>query len=124
VKEFCHLLQVARLPSVVRRPLQWVTLNVGRLRANYIGTFVIGGVSEAGVDTQHLLSPTSNSLTFGVISPEGRVVVHLYWDHRVMDGAVVGRVLAQLERTLNGPIADELLETPTRSARPTAHHRE
>jgi hypothetical protein len=51
-----------------------------------------------------------------VISPDGDVNVRMYWDHRVMDGAVVARALAQLERTLNGEIADELRDAPARSA--------
>jgi hypothetical protein len=104
-----HLLAVARLPRLVRRPLQWLALNWGRQRANYFGTFLIGGVSELGIESQHMLSPISNSLSFGVISKDGDVDVRMYWDHRVMDGVVVGKALAQLERTLNGVIADELL---------------
>ena len=62
-----------------------------------------------------MLSPISNSLSYGVISPEGKVDVRMYWDHRVMDGVVVGQALAQLERTLNAEIADELFKAPARS---------
>ncbi len=116
VAEFRRLLRISRLPLPIRYPLQWVGLNLGRQRANYFGTFLIGGVSELGIESQHMLSPISNSLSYGVISPDGDVNVRMYWDHRVMDGAVVARALAQLERTLNGEIADELHEAPPRSA--------
>lgn len=116
VADFRRLLLVSRLPLPIRYPLQWIALNLGRQRGNYFGTFLIGGVSELGIESQHMLSPISNSLSYGVISPNGDVSVRMYWDHRVMDGAVVGRALAQLERTLNGEIADELSASPARSA--------
>jgi hypothetical protein len=116
VADFRRLQRISRLPLPVRYPLQWLGLNLGRQRANFFGTFLIGGVSELGIESQHMLSPISNSLSYGVISPDGDVNVRMYWDHRVMDGAVVARALAQLERTLNGEIADELRQTPTLSA--------
>jgi hypothetical protein len=114
VEEFRRLLGFARLPLPIRYPLAWLALNIGRQRANYFGTFLIGGVSELGIESQHMLSPVSNSLSFGVISPDGHVDVRMYWDHRVMDGVVVGKALRQLERTLNGEIADELYDPSAR----------
>jgi hypothetical protein len=116
IADFRRLQTVSRLPLPIRYPLQWSALNLGRLRGSFFGTFLIGGASELGIETQHMLSPIANSLSYGVISPDGDVDVHVYWDHRVMDGAVVGRALAQLERTLNGEIADELRAAPARSA--------
>jgi len=116
IADFRRLQRVSHLPLPIRYPLQWLALNLGGLRANFFGTFLIGGVSELGIESQHMLSPISNSLSYGVISPDGDVNVRMYWDHRVMDGAVVARALAQLERTLNGEIADELREASARSA--------
>jgi hypothetical protein len=118
ITEFRRQLRIVGLPLPIRFPLEWLALNVGRARAKYFGTFVIGGVSELGIETQHMLTPTSNSLSFGLISQDGEVDVRMYWDHRVMDGAVVARALAQLERTLNGAVADELMGTPQRAAEP------
>jgi hypothetical protein len=121
VKEFRRLLQIVQLPLPIRAPLQWLFLNIGRLRANYLGTFLIGGVSELGLESQHMISPLSNSLSFGPIASDGDVNVRMYWDHRVMDGAVVARALAELERTLNGAIADELAAMSGATAK---HYRE
>jgi pyruvate/2-oxoglutarate dehydrogenase complex dihydrolipoamide acyltransferase (E2) component len=36
--------------------------------------------------------------------------VSITTDHRVIDGAISARVLARIEETLNGPIAQELRE--------------
>ena len=38
----------------------------------------------------------------------GTVDVRIIYDHRVMDGATVARVLGKLEEILNGPLLDEL----------------
>jgi hypothetical protein len=109
VTNFRRVMAVARLPLPVRLPLQWLVLNIGRQRANFFGTFVITGLSELGAESQHILSPVSNCLSYGVIAKDGNVDLRMYWDHRVMDGVVVGKALGRMVQILNGPIADELL---------------
>jgi len=103
----------ARLPFLIRRPLQWMVLNTGRQRANFFGTFAVAGMSELGVESQHIITPLSNCLSYGVIAKDGQADVRLYWDHRVMDGVVVGEALARMEHMLNETIADELLAQAT-----------
>jgi hypothetical protein len=54
-------------------------------------------------------------LTYGPIAADGRVVVKLIYDHRVLDGAYVARRLADVQAALHGALHDEL-----RRARPAA----
>ena len=50
----------------------------------------------------------TSSLTYGPLDEQGRVVVTLLCDHRVVDGIVAAQALAGLETALKGPIADEM----------------
>jgi hypothetical protein len=47
-------------------------------------------------------------LHYGVITPTGEVPVGVAFDHRVMDGAVVGYTLVEMEQFLNHEIVAEL----------------
>jgi hypothetical protein len=107
-KEFQRALRVARLPRLVRRMLWWLMLNVGRGRANYLGTFTVTAYSALGAESLHPLTPTTTTLTYGVIGPDGGVNVRLIYDHRVLDGATIARALGQLEDELTGAVCEEL----------------
>lgn len=100
---------VTALPRPIRRTLWWVSLNWwGGRRARRIGTFGVSVYSGLGVESLHPLSPATTTLNYGVIRPDGGVTVRVIYDHRVMDGATVGRALAALEEKLHGPVLDEL----------------
>ena len=47
----------------------------------------------------------TTSLTYGPLDEQGRSLVTLLCDHRVVDGIVAARALADLETAMNGPIA-------------------
>ena len=113
VKSFRKMLKFARLPSMVRRACLWLGLNLPRLRAGQFGTFGLSVYSSLGAESLHPLSPMTTTLTYGVINPEGEVDVRLIYDHRVLDGAVVARVLADLEQELTGPVLAELRQLAT-----------
>lgn len=108
VKDYRRSLNIAGLPRPVRRMLWWLGLNIGRQRANYFGTFGLSVFSVLNADSLHPLSPLTTLLNYGFIASDGSVDVRIVYDHRVMDGATVGRALARLEEVLNGPIAEEL----------------
>jgi hypothetical protein len=65
-------------------------------------------VASLGAPSLHVLSPLTSTLAFGVIPPDGSVLVRLFYDHRVMDGVVPAQALEDLERTLCGPLVAEL----------------
>jgi hypothetical protein len=103
------LFAISSLPFPLRRPLQRLVLNVGRQRANFFGTFAVGGMSERGTESPYVISPLSNFFSYGVIARDGQVDFMQFWDHRVMDGGVVAQALGRMEHILNETIADELL---------------
>lgn len=99
-------LQLAGLPTPLRRMLWWWTLNVSRKRSKRLGTYFLTTLAGQGCTIQH---PANflNSLTYGPIE-NGRTRLTLAYDHRLMDGVLVARALKQTERVLNGTIREEL----------------
>jgi len=113
---FRQALRVSRAPTAIRRLLWWSTLHVsGAKRAKRFGTFGLSTYGSLGAESLHPISPLTTTLTFGPIDPDGRVVVKLIYDHRVLDGAFIARRLGDIEATLNGAILEEL-----RQGRPAA----
>ncbi len=109
IRSFTRALGISRLWRPLRRTIWWLGLNVfGRQRARFFGTFGVSAYSGLGVDSLHPLSPLTTVLNYGPISPDGLVNVRLTYDHRVLDGAVVGRALGDLETVLRETIAEEL----------------
>jgi hypothetical protein len=102
------MLDLARLPTPLRRLVWWIGLNVGRQRGNYFGSYGVTVYSNLGSESLHPLSPLTGTLNYGVIGDDGKVNVRIMYDHRVLDGAMVARTLAAIEKALNGPILDEL----------------
>lgn len=114
---FRQVLRLARLPGPLRRlafslALYWS----GNLRAKRFGTFNLSSLGNLGVEQFHPLTPLTTYLTFGPIQPPGEVVAKVVYDHRVMDGRVGARCLADLEAVLNSDILSELrtLRQPSR----------
>jgi hypothetical protein len=109
VKSFRRSLWLAGLPLPLRRLLMGLALNVGRQRGNYFGTFGLSVYSALKAESLHPLAPLTSLWNYGVIAADGEVTVRVIYDHRVMDGATMARVLARLEDILKGPIVDELV---------------
>jgi hypothetical protein len=100
---------MSRVPRPFRRWLWWGALNVfGRRRCHNFGTFSMSSVASLGCGIVHLVPLLAYNLHYGTFDEQGRLDVRLTWDHRVMDGAPGAKVLALLERILQGPIALEL----------------
>lgn len=108
VKDFRRIVRIAGWPRPLRRLLWWFGLNIGRQRGNYFGTFGLSVYSALKAESLHPLAPVTTVLNYGVIEPDGSVNVRIIYDHRVMDGAVVARVLARLEEVLSGPVLEEI----------------
>lgn len=119
IKDFRRAMRIASLPRLLRRLMWWLGLNIGRQRANYFGTFGISVYSALNAESLHPLSPVTTLLNYGVINSDGEVTVRIIYDHRVLDGATVARVLGRLEQILNTVVADELKSLPE-MARPAS----
>lgn len=108
IKEFRRAIQIAKLPRLLRRLIWWLGLNIGRQRGNYFGTFALSVYSALNAESLHPLTPLTTLLNYGVIAADGSVTVRIIYDHRVLDGATIARVLARLEEVLNTIVAAEI----------------
>lgn len=101
--------RIARLPRFLRRLLWWSALDwSGPMRANHLGTFGLSVYSGLGAESLHPLSPLTTCLTFGPVSHEGKVTARIIYDHRAMDGSLIARALARMEKVLQGELLAEV----------------
>jgi hypothetical protein len=108
-RAFREAMLVGRLPTLLRRFLLWLSLNVlPRRRARHFGTFGVTTMSPFGARTLEVPTLWSAFLHYGPMTPSGEVAVGLAFDHRVMDGAVVGYTLLEMEQALHHNIIAEL----------------
>lgn len=109
-KVFRKQLQLAKLPTVLRRMVWWWNLNVATTaRAKRLGTFFLSTLAGRGAEIQLPPSIHTGCLTFGPLDDNGISRVSLAYDHRIMDGALVADILQRLEETLSGVLVHELL---------------
>ncbi|MGE3809505.1 MAG: hypothetical protein AB7K24_32985 [Gemmataceae bacterium] len=106
---FRRMLKISRVPLPLRRWLWWLGLNgSGRRRAQHFGTFGISVVAGQGAGLGRLISPLATTLNYGPLAEDGTMEVRLNFDHRVLDGLVAARALADLEELLATEIVNEL----------------
>jgi hypothetical protein len=99
----------SKLPTVLRRLVWWINLNlVVKSRARRIGTFSMSSLAGQGAWNRSHPAIHTTSLSFGPLDEHQRMLATLICDHRVLDGALAARALADLETALHGPIAAEL----------------
>jgi hypothetical protein len=120
IRAFRSAVRIGRLPGVIRRLLWWLSLNVmPRQRARHFGTFGVTTMSPFGARTLEVPSLWSALLHYGGITPEGDIPVGIAFDHRLMNGAVVGYTLLEMEQALHHQIAAELRGMARPSTLPT-----
>ena len=108
-RAFREAMLVGRLPTLLRRFLLWLSLHaLPRRRARHFGTFGVTTMSPFGARTLEVPTLWSAFLHYGPMTPSGEVAVGLAFDHRVMDGAVVGYTLLEMEQALHHNIISEL----------------
>jgi len=118
---FARQLQLEGMPGPIRRAiLRWNLNSTSPKRPSRIGTFSLSTL--AGQQAFNRFHPTlcTTSLAYGPLQPDGRCLVTLIADHRVLDGAAVARALERLEATLTGIVAAELTALRARSCGPRA----
>lgn len=109
LKGFGRQLLLGRFPTIIRQFIWWLGLRTrGHWHAKYFGTFGITGVAALGSTSLHIISPLTSTLAYGVLEPDGSLMVRLYYDHRIMDGVQPALAMQLLEEHLVGSIKNEL----------------
>jgi hypothetical protein len=110
ISSFRAAIRLARLPRLLSRAVWWLALHcLPRERVRHFGTFTVSTMSPFGAKSLYVPTLGGPLLHYGGISEQGDVPVHLTIDHRVMDGAVVGFTLLEMEQALRYDIRKELL---------------
>jgi len=106
---FKRQLQLEMVPGFLRRTiLRWNMNSFSRKRAARIGTFSLSTLAGLGAINRFHPTICTTSLSYSPLKPDGRCLVTLIADHRVLDGAVVARALARLEEVLVNDMVAEL----------------
>jgi hypothetical protein len=97
------------VPGPLRRAILWWNMqSASPKRATRLGTFSLSTL--AGLGATNRMHPTlcATSLSYAPLEADGRCVVTLICDHRVLDGATAARALQWLEQALTSDIVAEL----------------
>ena len=103
------------LPTVLRRLIWWLTLNVsGSFRVGVAGTFSVTSVSTHGAISVHPPSLGCPVISYGPVDSEGNVRLTFVYDHRQFDGGTIAEFLEEFENILNTSLVRELeaLQSP------------
>ena len=97
------------LPGFLRRAvLRWNLRSASPKRSSRIGTFSLSTLAGFGASNHFHPTLCTTSISYRPIESDGRCLVTLIADHRVIDGAVVARSLATLEKFLTQDLVHEL----------------
>ena len=115
---FATQLRLAKMPLVLRRILWWLRLHYsGRKRVKRLGTFGLTTLAGQGTTIVDPKAPITTVLSYGPLDDQGLCQVTIAYDHRIMDGSFVARVLSELQAQMNHEIVSEYEErlstTPT-----------
>jgi hypothetical protein len=99
---------MGHIPWPFRKPIWWTAVNMfGRRRCHNFGTFSVSSIASQGAGLLTVVPLLTSAVHYGMF--EGSVLpMRLTWDHRVMDGAAVARMLVDLEQILNREMVKEL----------------
>ena len=112
-----RLIRFARLPTPLRRLIFWLALSWwGRKRSRYFGTFSINSIPARRTWIMQSTTPLTFSLFYGVVEPNGDMMVQILVDHRVIDGMAVARLVSDLQAILDNELVAELTRDGPASA--------
>jgi len=120
--QFRHQIALAGAPFPFRWLAWFLMMNLlPRWRVNNVGTFGMSITNVGESAGLGLIGPYTSVLGYGELRRTGDARLVCSFDHRVMDGILMFRVMAELEAELEGPITEELRRmTDTGTAAPEA----
>lgn len=114
---FKRQLQLEMVPGRLRRTiLRWNMNSRSAKRASRIGTFSLSTLAGLGATNRFHPTLCTTSLSYAPLESDGRCMVTIIADHRVLDGAAVARALQWLDQALQTDLVAEL--TALRAAPP------
>jgi hypothetical protein len=103
-------LWLARRSTPLRRMAWWVLVNVtGKKRCQRLGTYFLSTISGLGAEIQKPPSMLTSGFTYGPLDTHGRCRLTMVYDHRLMDGHYVARMLRDVEEALRTDLLAELI---------------
>lgn len=114
IGNYRRLIRITRYPLPLRRLMWRIALQgSGRLKAKYFGTFSINSMPFRGTNTTtQSTTPLTLSFFYGPINSNGEMPLQVFFDHRVIDGSTVHRIVADIQKMLNREIVAELNMRP------------
>ena len=101
--------ELEMLPGFLRRAvLRWNLRSTSHKRSSRIGTFSLSALAGYGASNHFHPTLCTTSISYRPIEADGKCLVTLIADHRVIDGAIVARSLAALEKFLTQDLVHEL----------------
>jgi len=114
---FSRQLELEGMPGCLRRTiLRWNMRSTSPKRATRIGTFSLSTLAGLGATNRFHPTLCTTSLSYAPLEADGRCLVTLIADHRVLDGATVARALGRLEEVLARDMVAELTVLRDRGA--------
>jgi hypothetical protein len=108
IDSYCNAVRLSWTPHLIRRFLWWGGLNVfGSLRCHHFGTFGISSLGARGAAIVQMIPLLTATLHPGLFEDDGRLLMRLSFDHRVLDGAAAAQSLVDLEAVLLGEVLEE-----------------
>ena len=106
---FPRQLELERTPGWLRRTiLRWNMRSTSPKRASRIGTFSLSTLAGLGATNRFHPTLCTTSLSWAPLEADGRCLVTLIADHRVLDGAAAARALHRLEQAFTTELVAEL----------------
>lgn len=103
------LIRVTRYPKLLRRLLWRLALyGSGRLRCKYFGTFSVNAIPAKGVATIQATTLLATSFYYGPIDASGGLPLQVFFDHDVVDGMEISRMVSALGSCIRKEILAEL----------------
>jgi hypothetical protein len=103
------IVRVSKLPRWLRHLGWWYQLNCdGTIRAYNSGTYGVSVTAGHGATALSLETPLTSTLHYGIFEADGSLACRMTFDHRVMDGGDMARILVELESVLRTEMLAEV----------------
>ncbi len=104
-------MRISKFPRLIRYFGWWYQLNCdGSIRTYNSGTYGVSVTAGHGAAALSLVTPLTSTLHYGIFEADGSMPCRMTFDHRVLDGGDMARVLVELEKVLLDEMVEEVEE--------------